>query len=131
MTKRTVHGWAIAMMAIFIGFGAGCEGDSGDGGGGGNLVGTWRIAKETTVSNWTFKEDGTFQKNRAGEPVGGSIHFAGTYSTRGSAFSGEFTNRGVGTGKIEGTVSGDSLTMNFIEFWHSPPKVVPCTGVRQ
>lgn len=131
MTKRTVQGMAIALMALFIGLGAGCGGGDGGGGGGGDLVGTWLITKEGSPAYWMFKEDGTFQKNRTGEPADGAIHFVGTYSTSGSSFSGEFTNPGVGTGEIEGTVSGDSLAMDFIEFWHSPAKVVPCVGTRQ
>jgi hypothetical protein len=124
---------AIAMMALMIGCGGGSGGGGGDGGesGGGDLAGTWLITKEGTAAYWIFKDDGTFQKNRADEPAGGAVHFVGTYSTSGSSFSGEFTNPGVGDGEIDGTVSGDSLTMNFTEFWHSPPKVVPCTGVRQ
>lgn len=126
--KRIVH----MMLLVFLGLvGVSCDsGSGGGGGGGGNIVGTWLITKEGTAAYWIFKEDGTFQKNRAGEPIGGAVHFVGTYSTSGSSFSGEFTNEGVGSGEIKGSVSGDSLTMDFTEFWHSPPKVVPCIGDR-
>jgi len=136
IVKWTIQGWFVAMLALMIGFGAGCESgdDGGDGGGDGGgdseLVGTWQITKEGTPAYWIFHDDGMFTKYQAGEPVGGGVHFVGSYATSGSSFSGTFTNPGVGNGEINGTVSGDSLTMDFIEFWHTPTKVVPCTGNR-
>ena len=138
MTRWLVRSYAVAMMAFMLGIGTGCE--SGGGGdsssddstsGGGAVAGTWLITKEGKPAYWTFNDDGTFTKYRADEPIGGSVHFTGTYSSNGNSFSGEFRNAGVGNGEIEGTVDGDSLTMNFIEYWHSPAKVVPCVGDRQ
>jgi hypothetical protein len=37
-------------------------------------------------------------------------------------------NPGVGNGKIEGTFEDNSMTMDFIEYWHTPAKHVPYTG---
>jgi len=136
--KDIVNGLMVAMMALVASFGTGCEdGDSsgggGGGGGGGNnaFVGTWLVTKEGTVSYWMFYEDGTFRKNRADQPINGAIHFTGTYTVSGGTLSGKFTNPGIGTGEIECTISANGrLIMDFIEFWHSPPKHVPCTGVR-
>lgn len=94
--------------------------------------GIWIIEKEDTTSYWIFNENGTFTKKRAGESLNGSTHFSGTYSVRDGKISGDFTNPGVGRGEIEGSInSSDRFIMNFIEYWHSPRKVVPCVGVRQ
>lgn len=97
-----------------------------------DFAGTWLIQKEDTISYWIFREDGTFEKKRADEPINGASHFSGTYSVDGGFLTGKFTNPGVGTGEIEGTIADNgTLLMDFIEFWHSPAKVVPTTGVRQ
>lgn len=124
---------AVMMSGCALLFATGCDigGGGGDDGGGGSVVGTWLISKEGVPAYWIFNEDGTFQKNRGGEPINGAVHFRGSYSSSGSSFSGSFTNPGIGKGEIEGKVSGDSLTLDFIEYWHSPAKVVPCVGDRQ
>lgn len=97
-----------------------------------NYIGTWLIEKEGTYAYWIFKDDGTFIKKRAGESLGGSTHFTGTYSVNDGEISGDFTNPGVGRGEIEGTISSRGIfLMDFIEYWHTPRKVVACTGVRQ
>lgn len=97
-----------------------------------DFVGTWLITKEDTTSFWIFNQDGTFQKKRAGQPLNSPNHFVGTYSVNEGILQGEFTNPGVGDGEIQGTINeNDVFLMDFIEFWHSPPKVVPCTGTRQ
>ena len=97
-----------------------------------DYAGVWLIKKEDTTSYWIFNEDGTFEKKRAGEGLDDANHFVGTYTVSGGQLQGEFTNPGVGTGAIEGVLTtDDKLLMDFIEYWHTPPKVVPCTGVRQ
>jgi hypothetical protein len=134
LIKKFSRGFVMTMACVAL-LGTGCDsggGGGGDGGGGGGeVVGTWLITKEGIPAYWFFNEDGTFRKNRGGEPIGGALHFTGTYTANGSSFSGSFTNPGVGNGEIQGTVSGNSLTMDFIEFWHTPTKVVPCVGDRQ
>jgi hypothetical protein len=124
------------LTLIFLCFaGAGCEdggGSKSNDGGGNSFAGTWLITKEGQPSYWIFNNDGTFRKNRTGEPENGGVHFTGTYSANGNALEGEFSNPGVGRGEIKAQiVSGGSLTMDFIEYWHSPAKVVRCTGVRK
>jgi hypothetical protein len=132
MTKWIASGLAAAMLSLTGFVVTGCE-DSNDGGGGGNaFVGTWLVSKEATTSYYVFNADYSFVKYRADEPIGGAVHFVGTYTVTDGALSGDFTNRGTGTGKIECTIAADGrLVMDFIEYWHSPPKRVACTGVRQ
>ncbi len=133
MMKWTRRAWVGVMMAGMC-LGVGCEGDD-DGGGSSNtnaFVGTWLITKEATVSYWMFFADGTFRKNLAGEDIDGAVHFYGTYTVSGGTLSGDFTNPGVGAGEIECTIAADgTMAMDFIEYWHTPPKHIACTGVRQ
>ncbi|MEX0596258.1 MAG: lipocalin family protein [Candidatus Paceibacterota bacterium] len=97
-----------------------------------NFIGTWLIEKEGTYSYFIFNENGTFTKKRAGESLNGITHFTGTYSVNDGFLSGDFTNPGVGRGEIEGEINaGGTFLMDFIEYWHSPRKVVPCVGERQ
>lgn len=130
----------IGLVALAtMGLSAGCEDDGGsssDGGSVNSVVGKWAVSQGTTpsVDNattwWEFRSDGTFTYyNDAGFT---SEHLSGTYSQDGNSFSGPFVNPGVGDGRIEGTLSEDGQTfqMNFIEYWHSPPKVVPQAGAR-
>ena len=107
------------------------DNDAGDDVAVNNFTGTWLITKEDTVSYWIFNENGTFIKKRAGEPLNGVTHFTGTYSVTDEFLTGDFTNPGVGEGEIQGIINGEGVfLMDFIEYWHSPRKVVPCTGVR-
>ena len=39
-------------------------------------------------------------------------------------------NPGVGSGEITATVDGDAISLDFIEHWHTPYKVVHYTGNR-
>ncbi len=97
-----------------------------------NFIGTWLIEKEGTYAYWIFKDDGTFTKKRAGESLNGTTHVVGTYSVNDGFITGDFTNPGVGRGEIEGEINSQGkFLMDFIEYWHSPRKVVPCVGVRQ
>lgn len=134
MTKWMNRGLALATMMIAACFIAGCDdGDGGGGGGGSNaFVGTWLIQKEATEAYWIFFADGTFRKNLADEPIDGAVHFYGTYTVSGGTLSGDFTNPGIGAGEIECTIAADgTMAMDFIEYWHTPPKHIACTGVRQ
>ncbi|MBM4153819.1 MAG: hypothetical protein FJ221_02160 [Lentisphaerae bacterium] len=135
MTKWMNRGLALATMMIAACFMVGCDdGDGGGGGGGGTnaFVGTWLIQKEATEAYWVFFADGTFRKNLADQPLDGAVHFFGTYTVSGGTLNGSFTNPGIGDGAIECTIAANgTMVMDFIEYWHSPAKHVPCTGVRQ
>ncbi len=58
-------------------------------------------------------------------------HFFGTGSVTNGTFTGPFTNPGVGDGELVCTIAANgSMNMDFIEFWHSPPKHVPYTATK-
>jgi len=60
---------------------------------------------------------------------GTSGRLDGTYSVSGGKLTGSFTNPGVGDGAVEATISDNTIHLDFIEYWHSPAKVVAYTGV--
>ena len=39
-------------------------------------------------------------------------------------------NPGIGTGEIVAVLEGATLSLDFVEFWHSPAKHVPYTGTK-
>ncbi|MBI5582519.1 MAG: hypothetical protein HY892_01725 [Deltaproteobacteria bacterium] len=49
-------------------------------------------------------------------------HIFGTWSIVADTFEGPFENPGVGTGVLVGTIVDGVFTLDFIEFWHDPPK---------
>lgn len=115
-----------AAFALAGGFLAGCE--SGDGGGGANVVGAWSLTNGGSTWYIIFGKDGNW--TIADNADGSARRVYGTYTVGGNNVSGPMTNPGVGTGEIKATVNGDSITLNFIEHWHTPYKTVPYTGKR-
>jgi hypothetical protein len=134
MRKSMGFGKVVALLALVIGLGTGCEDGGGDSGTGA-FEGTWLVTKNDdspTSSYYVFSPDGTFYKTRSGEPPNGSVHLSGRYSVDGGTLRGDFRNPGVGTGEIVATIkSGGTMEMDFIEHWHTPYKHVPCTGVKE
>lgn len=80
---------------------------------------------------WKFSDDGSFVMYDDAELQ--DRHLSGTFQQSGATVTGAFTNPGVGTGDIEGTISADgqSFAMTFIEHWHTPYKRVPLSGTRE
>ena len=93
------------------------------------IVGSWRLVS-TDGSAWYahFGTDGGWKITD--DPEGKARRVFGTYTFDGSRYSGPMVNPGVGEGRIEGTVDGNSMTMDFIEYWHDPAKHVPYTGTK-
>lgn len=91
------------------------------------IVGTWRLVSDTG-STWYahFSKDGTWKITDDAE--GNARRVYGTYICKGFSFSGPMINPRVGTGRIEGTFEDNSMTMDFIEYWHTPAKHVLYTG---
>lgn len=92
------------------------------------FVGTWSLTNSDNDtwyihfdadSSWMIT-DGSSRSSRR--------RVYGTYTTSGNSFSGNMTNDGVGTGRIEGSISGTSITLDFVEYWHSPHKTIRYTG---
>lgn len=133
MTRRLAM-TALAVVALALG-GMGCENGGGgdDDGGGGSVTGTWALfsgaAGEGSPAWYIhFNNDSTYfiSDNQDGS----GVRVRGTYDQSGSSVTGPFTNPGVGNGRIEATVNGSSINLNFIEYWHTPNKVVPYAGTK-
>ena len=91
------------------------------------IVGTWRLVSDTGSAWYAhFYKDGNWKISDDAE--GNARRVYGTYTCKGVSFSGPMVNPGVGNGKIEGTFEDNSMTMDFIEYWHTPAKHVPYTG---
>ena len=119
--------WMVAALAAMMWVGTGCE--NGGGGGGDDFVGTWQI-HEAGGAPWFvhFGADGTFFFSSAADGSGAGT--TSTYTVSGGQAVGEFTNPGVGDGRIEATITDGTLNMNFIEYWHTPYNVVVYTGFK-
>lgn len=133
MTLRKIVVLA-ALAAAVVWMGTGCEDGGSDDGGGSSrdeFVGGWRVTKLDTgsVGYYYFQEDGTFYKTR--EEPDGPVHLTGTWTVSDGTLHGPFTNPGVGEGEVVATVSSDGvMSMDFIEKWYDPYKVVPCSGTK-
>lgn len=119
----------LALVGVLC-VGTGCESDS-KSGGGNDFPGTWALYQGSAVGGtpyWYvhFKSDNTFfisnQANGAG------VRVTGTYNVSGGELIGPFTNPGTGEGRVEATIQGGILKLDFIEYWHTPHKVIPFSG---
>ena len=90
------------------------------------LIGTWELAGGTGTWYIHFLKDGTWRITDDREGTKERVH--GSYAADDSSFQGDMTNPGVGTGKIEGKIDGDLISLDFVEYWHTPAKHVPYTG---
>lgn len=122
--------WTVLML-LFVSLAlTGCGGDSGGGGGGGDFVGTWALSQGGGTAWYIlFNEDGSWVISDTAD--GSAVRVFGTYSVSGDTASGPMTNPGVGTGEIEAVLtSATTLSLDFVEFWHTPPKHVPYNGTK-
>jgi hypothetical protein len=121
-------GMVVAMLATAQWLGTGCEHGSDAKSQREAFIGVWEVTKieSGSVGWYHFLEDGSFYKTR--QSVDGPVHFAGTWTVTGGTLKGPFTNPGVGEGEIVATISNGVMSMDFIEYWHEPPKHVACTG---
>ena len=96
-----------------------------------SIVGTWLLKEKAGSGSWyaIFAADGTWVIKDKPSDAKTRVH--GTYAVSGSSFAGPMTNPGVGTGKISGTFSGNSMDFTFVEFWHTPHKTVLYSGTRK
>ena len=122
---------ALAIPLSLAGCGGGSDGDSGDSGSGdnGKFVGTWALSSGGAVSWYViFNDDNSWLISDTAD--GSARRCYGTYTVDGDTAAGPMVNPGVGTGEIVATLSGDSMAFDFVEYWHSPYKHVPYTGVK-
>ena len=94
-----------------------------------SLVGTWSL---TDASGFTwfihFGSDGNWKITN--DKGGAERRVYGSYSSDGNSFSGSMKNPGVGDGRISGSFSDSDITLDFVEYWHSPEKHVAYQGHR-
>ena len=92
------------------------------------IVGSWSLT-DSEGHTWYihFESDRSWMiTDGAGKTTRRRVY--GTYRTSGNSFTGDMTNPNVGTGEIRGSISGTSITLDFIEHWHNPYKVIAYTG---
>ena len=134
--------WMMVLLALVVAAGmAACDfssssdksdnsGGGGSGGGGGSnskLAGTWALSQGGGVEWYIhFYEDNAWRITNNADGSGQRV--LGTYTVSGNTFKGPMQNPGTGVGEIQGTVDGSSLTLDFIEHWHTPHKVIKYTG---
>jgi hypothetical protein len=122
---------AVMMSGLFLG----CEGDGGGGGnegGSSSFVGTWALYLGSSIQGdpWYvhFQSDGTFFISN--QQDGTTVRVSGTYTVSDGALTGPFTNPGVGDGRVEATIANDLMSLDFIEYLHTPNKVGHYTGTK-
>jgi hypothetical protein len=95
------------------------------------FIGSWAVADtEGAIVGYLYiKSDYTFDWfDNPGAPA---PHFSGAGSVTNGTFTGPFTNPRVGDGELVCTIAANgSMVMDFIEYWHSPPKHVPYTATK-
>ena len=126
--------WTV-LLALVIPLGlAGCsDSDDGDGDSGGSdnskFVGTWALSQGGgTLWYIIFNSDNSWLISDTAD--GSARRVYGTYTVDGNTAAGPMVNPGTGTGEIVATLSGDTMNLDFVEYWHSPYKHVPYTGVK-
>jgi hypothetical protein len=127
---------AVLLSVFSFGLLAGCEGGGGGSddddddaaGDGVDVVGTWSLNRPGRTIYIVFGEDGAYE---ICENADGSERIVyGTYTVSGNTVSGPMTNPGVGSGDILAIIEGDTIMLDFTEYWHTPHKVVEYSGER-
>ena len=94
------------------------------------IAGTWSLTDDNNFTWYIhFNLDGSWKITNDAAGIKNRVH--GTYEFDGLDFNGSMVNPNVGEGRIEGQINGDVITLDFVEYWHTPHKVVPYTGARQ
>jgi hypothetical protein len=131
------RGCMAALLSAVAWIGMGCEGGGGDNSGGsgdaGSFTGSWALYAGTVVQGspaWYvhFKSDSSFFISDGQDGSGRRV--SGTYSVSGGKLTGPFTNPGTGEGRVEATIVDNVMYLKFIEYWHTPNKVVQYAGTR-
>lgn len=138
---RRLRQWSFLILLLPLGLAGGCgeggpDGDDGDGdapdGDGDNsaFVGTWALRDAAGALKWyiLFNADNTWLISDTAD--GSARRVFGTYVVEGNRASGPMVNPGTGEGEIAATLAGSTLNLDFVEFWHSPPKHIPYTGTK-
>ena len=94
------------------------------------FVGTWALNDENGALAWyiLFNADNSWLISDTAD--GSAQRVYGTYVVEGNVASGPMVNPGTGEGEIVATLSGATLDLDFVEYWHDPYKHVPYTGTK-
>lgn len=137
--RRPRH-WLFLILLLPLACVWGCGGGGPDGGddqeednvAGNNsaFVGTWALRDADGKLAWyiLFKADNSWLISDTAD--GSAQRVFGTYVVEGNVASGPMVNPGTGEGEIVATLAGATLNLDFVEFWHSPPKHIPYTGTK-
>ncbi|HMO51448.1 MAG TPA: hypothetical protein PKE26_09590 [Kiritimatiellia bacterium] len=126
-------------LYIFVILAAAIGSISCDSGGGGRseedrFVGTWAMHRGGTPAGEIavylhLKGDNTLLISNF--PDGSRQRMTGTWSVQDGVLVAPFSNPPTGDGRIEAVLNADDvLEISFIEYWHTPNKVVPFAGTR-
>ena len=122
---------ALVIPLVLAGCGGGSDGGGDDSSAGDNskFVGTWALTQGGGISWYLiFNDDGSWFISDTAD--GSAQRVYGTYTVDGNTAAGPMVNPGVGTGEIVATLSGDTLALDFVEYWQNPYKHVPYTGTK-
>ncbi len=94
------------------------------------FVGTWALRQGTGAVEWyiLFKADNSWLISDT--PDGSAQRVYGTYTVEGNRAAGPMVNPGTGEGEIVATLSGETLALDFVEYWHNPYKHVLYNGTK-
>ena len=94
------------------------------------FVGTWALRQGTGGVEWyiLFKADYSWLISDTAN--GSAPRVYGTYVVEGNRAAGPMVNPGTGEGEIVATLEGANLSLDFVEFWHTPPKHIPYNGTK-
>jgi hypothetical protein len=109
----------------------GCQSSGNDAPEASAFVGAWALYEGNAIQGsptWYvhFREDKTFNITMNADGTGQKVF--GTWTEADGALVGPFTNPRVGEGRVEATIANNVMHLDFIEYWHTPHKVVPYTG---
>lgn len=92
------------------------------------FIGTWKLTSSEDGSFWyaLFYNDGTWRI--ADNADGSQIRVYGSYRSSGNQLNGDMVNPNVGKGAINASISGGTMSLDFVEHWHTPYKTVRYTG---
>jgi hypothetical protein len=96
------------------------------------VVGSWVMTNASNTIDFFLhiQADNTLSIN---DYPNNNEHLIGTWSISGGTFIGPFINlnlEGNNTGDLVGTIVNGVFLLDFIEYWHDPPKHVPYTATR-
>lgn len=130
---RSVFG-VLAGVAASVVFFTGCEGGGGGGDDGNtSVVGSWALYSGRTIEgspSWYAHFNADLSFTISDNSDGSAVRVSGTYTVSDDSLVGPFTNPGVGEGRVEATLTDGTMELDFIEYWHTPNKVVPYIGTR-